>query len=295
MKPRIESIVRIGDRHAVLTPDSAYVLETGTSRSLHFNSPWVQSVMRIEEPDALVLAYTQMMMAFLLFNPAPERVALIGLGGGSLAKYCLKHLPDITLTAVEKSEDVLSLRAQFCIPAENRKFRVIHADGADFIRNRHQQKFDVILLDAFDEKGLPPTLGSQGFYDHCFARLQDGGVLVANFPDDDGRFGTYAARVRESFDEQVVSIQATEDGNKILFALKSGSFPPAAALLQVRALELNKTHEVNFLAAATKISDRLKKRPMSEIDRLITTWRTTELRSPPEETQKASRRKQNEA
>ena len=295
MNSWLESFLTPGSHRATLMTDSAYIFETEASRSLHFNSRWVQSMMRRDAPDALALAYTQMMMGFLLFNPAPDRVALIGLGGGSLAKYCLKHLPEISLVAVENSKDVLSLRSHFCIPPDNRKFHVVHADGADFIQRRHQPKFDVIMLDAFDADGLPPTLCSQGFYDHCYARLQDGGVLVANFPDDDGKFGTFAARIRESFDEQVVSIEATEDGNKILYALKGGSFPPPSALLHARATALNKTHTVNFLTAATKISGRLQKRPLSALNRLITGWPTIDLRSSIKKSSGPKRRNANDA
>jgi spermidine synthase len=295
MKAWLESFLTSTNRRKTLTTDSAYIFETEKSRSLYFDSRWVQSMMQIDAPDTLALEYTQMMMGFLLLNPEPERIALIGLGGGSIAKYCLKHLPDISLVAVEINQDVLSLRSHFCIPPDNRKFRVVHADGADFVQHRNQPKFDVIMLDAFDAVGLPPTMGSQGFYDHCFARLQDGGVLVANFPDGDGKFGTYAARIRESFDDQVISIQASDDGNKILFALKGGSFPPTSALLQVRAIELNKTHTVDFPAVATKISGRLQQRPMSVINRLITAWPSLEFRSPAQKSPRAGRRKQNEA
>ena len=49
--------------------------------------------MSLDEPDALVTAYTRKMMAFLLFNPAPKRIAMVGLGGGSLAKFCYRNLP----------------------------------------------------------------------------------------------------------------------------------------------------------------------------------------------------------
>jgi spermidine synthase len=291
----MNELLECGDRMKALTTDSAYLLETKATRSLHFHSPWVQSIMRIDAPEALALAYTQKMMAFLLFNPAPERIALIGLGGGSIAKYCLKHLSDSALVAVEKSQDVLSLRSSFCIPPDNENFRVVLADGAEFVRRRRLAKFDVILLDAFDASGIPSNMGSQEFYEDCFARLQDGGVLVANFPEDDDKFMAYSARIRKCFDSQVVTIQASDDGNKIVFAMKRGSYPPPNALLQARAIELNKTHTVNFLIAARKISGGLHRPPMSAINRLITAWPTIEFRSPVRNSPKPARRKQNEA
>ena len=65
----------------------------GAWRFLHFGLDTVQSAMRLDDPDRLSLRYTRKMMAFLLFNRAPERILLLGLGGGSLAKFCYRRLP----------------------------------------------------------------------------------------------------------------------------------------------------------------------------------------------------------
>src|SRR5450631_264933 len=43
-----------------------------------------QSEMRLDDPEALVSAYTRKMMGFLLFRRRPRTVLMIGLGGGSL-------------------------------------------------------------------------------------------------------------------------------------------------------------------------------------------------------------------
>ena len=40
--------------------------------------------MLASDPDFLVLSYTRTMMAFLLFNSEPKRIAVLGLGGGSI-------------------------------------------------------------------------------------------------------------------------------------------------------------------------------------------------------------------
>ena len=84
-------------------------------------------------PERLVLDYTRTMMGFLLLQPAPQRIAMIGLGGGSLLKYCRRHLPDAEFTAVEISPEVIALRRQFGIPDDDARLRVVCADGADFV------------------------------------------------------------------------------------------------------------------------------------------------------------------
>src|SRR5512143_437124 len=43
-----------------------------------------QSCQRLREPRALVFDYTRMMMGALYLDPAPQRVLVLGLGGGTL-------------------------------------------------------------------------------------------------------------------------------------------------------------------------------------------------------------------
>src|ERR1700743_866055 len=61
--------------------------------TLHFQSDYVQSQMLVGEPDSLALAYSRTMMAFELFIPDAQQIAMIGLGGGSMAKWCNRHHP----------------------------------------------------------------------------------------------------------------------------------------------------------------------------------------------------------
>ena len=61
-------------------------------RSLHVGGEAIQSTMKLGDPYALALDYTRCMMAFLLFHPQPREALMIGLGGGSLAKFFHKRL-----------------------------------------------------------------------------------------------------------------------------------------------------------------------------------------------------------
>lgn len=239
-----------------------FLYEGESDITLHFDFSSTQSHMFKADPDKLVLGYTRTMMGFLLFQPKPERIAMIGLGGGSLAKYCLRHVPDAHFTAVEINPGVIALRDKFRIPPDGPNFKVICANGAVYVRN-HSELVDVLLVDGFDRDGQPGELCSAGFYDHCYAKLRDGGVLVANMLCGDSKFGTYAARIRESFDDQVVIVEAEEWGNKIAFAYKGKSFPPLPATMSERVRDLGPTHTVALHTIAQKVIGRLKQRTSS--------------------------------
>ena len=130
-----------------------FVLETKRGISLHFDHFAIQSSMSRGSPDELVLGYTRTMMGFLLLQPQPEHICMIGLGGGSLAKYCYRHLPESTITAIEISAEVIALRDDFRIPPDDGRFKVICADGAEYMRDAAVAT-DVILLDAFGARGM---------------------------------------------------------------------------------------------------------------------------------------------
>jgi spermidine synthase len=152
-----------------------FIEDCGPLRYLHFDLDNVQSVMRLDEPDALCLAYTRKMMAFLLFNSEPRRILQLGLGGGSLAKFCYRHLPDASITVLEIDSDVLALREEFRVPPNDQRFRVVQGDGVQYIAGRAPRE-DIILVDACDRTGLSPTLSAPDLYSNLRRHLNVDGV-----------------------------------------------------------------------------------------------------------------------
>src|SRR5258705_7229553 len=138
--------------------------------SLLFEDGMVQSRMLHGDPTRLALEYTRLMMGFLLLRPEPARIAMIGLGGGSLARYCARTLPDADFTAIEISPQVIALRDRFGLPPDGPRFHVLCTDGAEFVRCE-SAPLDVLLVDGFDRDGLPERLCSAAFYDYCRDRL----------------------------------------------------------------------------------------------------------------------------
>lgn len=219
----------------------------------------MQSAMRKHEPDYLVLGYTRTMMGFLFFQSQPERILMIGLGGGSLAKYCRRHLPDTHFTAVEINPEVIVLRDKFSIPPDGACFKVICANGADYVSNQ-SEKVDVLIVDGFNHLGQPTCLSSAGFYDNCYDTLRDGGVMVVNLLMSDLKYGTYVSRMRDSFEDKVVVVDAEEHGNKIAFAYKGSASPPSIERLQEQLRTLGPKHAFPLHKTAQKLLQRLKQR-----------------------------------
>lgn len=247
------------DQYKKLSPkqtDEPFAFDESDTLSMHLDMHSVQSVMQKNDPESLVLSYTRTMMGFLFFKPEPEHITMIGLGGGSLAKYCLKYLPNSKFTAIEVNAKVIALRDKFHIPTDSDRFKVVHGNGADYVVNK-LDKVDVLLIDGFDENGHPPQLCSAGFYDNCYAKLNDGGVMVVNLLASDLKFGTYTARMRDSFEDRVVVVDSEEHGNKIAFAYKGNGFNLTREILLDRINMLGSKHPIPLHYTAKKILDRL--------------------------------------
>ena len=209
-----------------------FVEESGSSRTLYFARDEVQSRMDVREPYALSLAYTRMMMGFLLFVPAPANIGMIGLGGGSLAKFCHRYLPQARITVVEINPYIIAMREAFRIPPDSERFCVLEADGAAFARET-RLRFDVLLVDAYDERGLPEPLATQRFFDDCRTALTREGLLVVNLHADHPHHAVHVDRIRKSFDDAVLVVDDTARDNRIVFA-DNGALPTAFRLGPLR-------------------------------------------------------------
>ena len=205
-----------------------YVHDTLDTRSLHFSLTEIQSRMQLLRPDALELEYTRTMMGWLLFKPQPERIAMIGLGGGSLAKFCHRHLPQAAIVAVEINPHVIALRDAFHVPPDSARFQIVEADGGRFVRDT-ELRFDVLMVDAFEAQGMPAALGSRRFYDDCLDVLQPAGLLVVNLHAGHRHCPIYIERIRRSFGENVLRVDDRDGSNSVVFASKGAPLRRAAS------------------------------------------------------------------
>jgi spermidine synthase len=233
-------------------PGKPYLLENDGMLSLQFDALCLQSEMNIEDPDQLVFSYTRAMMSFLLFEPSPKRIAMIGLGGGSLAKYCYRYLPHAEIAVVEINPDVIALRNEFAIPANDARFKVLLGDGAVFVKENNEL-FDVLMVDGFDTSGLPDALCSQQFYDDCFASLADNGIMVANLWSSNGLHGALASRIETSFAGRTVVVNADDSPNKIVLAFKNSELSLSPARIKQHVNALTQSHPLNFQAKSKKL------------------------------------------
>lgn len=256
------STFRLGSRRTgrsihrnVSDGNSVDVSESEGVRSLHLGSVTVQSSMRVTAPYDLELTYTRGVMMFLLFRPQARKVLLIGLGGGSIPKFIHHYLPELSMRVVEINPQIISVaRSHFYLPEDDVRLQVLEGDGVAYLRD-HPGSAEVLIMDAYDSKGLPPDLCSQDFFDNCAEALSDDGLLVINLWGSDRNFDVYLQRIEQSFGHRVLVLPTGRPGNIIVFGFRR---PPADmrwASLRERAKQLQSAYKIEFLEFVERLRD----------------------------------------
>jgi spermidine synthase len=205
-------------------------------RSLHVGGDAIQSAMRLGDPYALALDYTRCMMAFLLFHAEPREALMVGLGGGSLAKFFYRRLRKASIRVIELDARVVAAaREHFCVPPDGERFRIEIGDGAEAL---FPECCDTLVIDAFEDELHVPQLASREFYDGAFLALREPGAMVVNFMNDDPKFDLTLQRLERAFGGAVIVMPALYDPNILVFALKGIAPRIAWDALRSRAEQL---------------------------------------------------------
>ena len=233
-------------RRAAGADGEVQVSEQDGVRYLHLGTDTIQSAMRMDDPDELVLSYTRSMLAFLLFVPEPRRIVNIGLGGGSLAKWIHRQLGGAQQVVIEINPRVIACaRQQFRLPPDDRRLRVLQADGAAWVA-QHPNCCDVVLVDGYDGRSLVTELSSREFYANVARCLEDAGVLVVNLWGNDRHFDDNLQRIESGFDGQVCCLPAAQRGNVAVLAFKRKPLATRWDELRATALALQQRYAIEF-------------------------------------------------
>ena len=223
------------------------VIDDGDYRRLYFGPLHIQSEMDRGDPVALQLKYTQRMMALLLFVPKPRHIVIVGLGGGSLTKFCHRQLPKTRITTLEIDARVIALAPEFAVPPDDGRHRIIHADACEWFAST-TERFDAVLLDGYTDTGIASGFGDPAFYAGIRESLRPEGVLVANILVTAEALRRYKRVIGEAFDGQLIVQKIVPDGNNVVFAFKSLRAEPDWAAMAAEARRLATRHELDFPA-----------------------------------------------
>ncbi|WP_372591671.1 hypothetical protein [Guyparkeria sp.] len=154
------------------------VTEQGGEVSLHFGNQTAQSAWRPEAPERLSFAYYKAMTLPVALHPDPSRIAMLGLGGGVMAKFLLEHTESsIHATDLRESLGPIASR-HFGLALDHPRLTLEFADITDPDWHPGWQRADLLLLDVFDDEGMVRLPDET--VESLVARLDDGGLVCVN-------------------------------------------------------------------------------------------------------------------
>ncbi|MBM4208412.1 MAG: spermine synthase [Gammaproteobacteria bacterium] len=226
------------------------VVEHNGVRSLHFGSNAKQSSISLQEPETLQLPYARAMTAWRLFKDKLDNALLIGLGGGSLARYIHYHYPGCKLTAVEYRPSVVQVAQHyFGLPMDER-LHVITGDGGAFIREQaleHEQIYDLMIIDAFDVDGLADSVASIAFFDACKQLLKPDGVLAVNLWESQRHITPVCFSWLECiFSDKVLKLPIRNRGNLLVFGFNADTPRAEWKAIKSKAETLEENYHIEY-------------------------------------------------
>jgi spermidine synthase len=160
------------------------IYEEGELRCMTFgiHNRGRQSCMSLRDPDVLVFTYTKMLLGALYLKPSPKSVLVIGLGGGTIPTTLQKILPQAQLDCVELDPSVLKVATKYFGFMLQERSTVFVEDGRVFVKRAQKQgrKYDLIILDAFDQVYIPEHMLTKEYLLEVRALLEKDGVLASN-------------------------------------------------------------------------------------------------------------------
>ena len=181
-----------------------------------------QSCINLSNPDNLEFNYTRMMMGALYLNPNPQRALILGLGGGSLPSALRKLYPNLQIDVVEIDAAVIRVAKQYFGFTTSTLTRATESDGRVFVKRAINltTRYDLIMLDAFDQEYIPEHMLTREFLDEVRGLLTEQGVLAAN------TFSSSRLYNYESITYQTVfgDFYNLKDANRVILIRRNG--PP---------------------------------------------------------------------
>lgn len=212
------------EKNLVFEGESIYnylqVKETDTKTYLSTNVLFgVQSVY-VKSGELSGLYYDYAMAAPLMSDCGDEEkdILILGMGTGTYAKQCMNYFDGINAEGVEIDEKITELSRRYFDLPENVK--VTTYDGRAFL-NVSDKKYDVIMVDAYQDITIPFQMSSKEFFSLVKAHLKENGVMVVNMnmrsDSADGINSWLADTIADVFSE-VYTVDVIGSTNRELFA-----------------------------------------------------------------------------
>ncbi|TQV72323.1 methyltransferase domain-containing protein [Aliikangiella marina] len=236
------------------------IVEEGDLRCMRFETRrrqiTNQACMDMTDSNRLVFEYAHGALAAYAINPQPKRILVLGLGGGTLSNVLHELSPEAEIVNVDIDPVVVKLAKQYFDYREDERVTSEIKDGRVYVKRAmlKKEKFDWIILDAFNGDYIPEHLMTREFLTEVKSLLNEGGVLSANTFSNSLLYDYESVTYQNVFGKLHI-FKAPTKGNRVIFACNCDfeKFPEFDQQLAQRV----KKYGVDLAKVWSRISDRV--------------------------------------
>jgi spermidine synthase len=192
-----------------------------------------QSAVNLDRPGELHAPYMRLMMLGVVYAQPYARMVHIGVGAGNMTGYVIRTFPSAVVHAIDIDANAVELGQRYFGLVPDPRLHLHIADGRAWLA-ACGQPFDVVMLDAYDDKSIPPALMEPSFFAIVAARLAPGGVVMQNVYLPIVDVNALLAALRQCF----ARVDVYKVGNSAVLAAYQGP-PQDPARLMARAQQLD--------------------------------------------------------
>lgn len=219
----------------------------------------VESSLNLARPHDLLVPYTKLMFLSYLFRPCQGKVAIIGLGGGSMIHFLKHYDPCVKVDAVEIDPVMVFVADRYFGVRGGGNVNIITGDGFEFFKTT-RGKYDVVYMDAFlkpsadtDDTGVALRLKTRQFYKEIQQTLTPDGVVVFNI-NDHARIGDDVKTIRESFGQAYPFEVPVDKGLVVVATMSKTRVDRATVLARARVLDCRFRGTYSYVELASKLT-----------------------------------------
>ncbi|MBE9120311.1 fused MFS/spermidine synthase [Tychonema sp. LEGE 07199] len=228
----------------------------------------IRSILDLNNPLNLIFPYARAMMLALVWKNSPQKIYIIGFGGGSIPNYFHHYFPDAIVECTDIDPIVVEVAQKFFGIQLDDKLKVTILDGREYLAEQNTTiKNDIILVDAgFGSGYMPYKLVTQEFYQLCKTRLSSAGAVVVNLFHKQ-KFNAAAVKTLQSVFAQVYLFNL-DQGNTIAIATNAPDLTQNEIFLKAEIIQ----DFYNLEFSLIELSLQLKK--VAQLPEWVNNWDT---------------------
>jgi spermidine synthase len=227
-----------------------------------------QLILDLDNPLNLIFPYARAILLALVWKNQPQKIYIIGFGGGSIPRFFHHHFPDAIVECTDIDRTVVEVARKFFGILFDDRLKVAIQDGREYLAQQNPiVNNDIIIVDAgFGNGYMPYKLVTQEFYQLCKTRLSTAGVLVIHLFHKE-EFNAAAVKTIQTVFAQVY-ICNLETGNSIVIGTNAPDLAQNEIFLKAELIQ----DFYNLGFSLIEMSLQLKK--VAQLPEWLKNWET---------------------